>query len=70
MWIFYGDGRRRFEKTTLATGIDNHESLVADLDGDGDLDIVVKPYSVDTPRLEIWQNRGSRPRTKGANSGP
>ena len=26
MWIFYGDGRGGFEKTTLATGIENHES--------------------------------------------
>ncbi len=47
MWIFYGDGRGRFTKTLLATGVDNHESRVSDLDGDGDLDIVVKPY---TPR--------------------
>jgi hypothetical protein len=62
MWIFFGDGRGGFAKTTLATGIDNHESRVADLDGDGDLDIVVKPYSVDTPRLDIWLNRGTGPR--------
>jgi hypothetical protein len=57
MWIFYGDGRGGFEKSTLATGIENHESRVADLDGDGDLDIVGKPYSFDTPRLDIWLNR-------------
>jgi hypothetical protein len=54
MWIFYGDGRGGFAQMTLATGIDNHESRVADLDGDGDLDIVGKPYSFDTPRLDIW----------------
>ena len=65
MWIFYGDGRGRFEKTTLASGLDNHESRVADLDGDGDLDIVVKPYSLDTPRLDIWLNRGTGPRAPG-----
>jgi FG-GAP-like repeat len=70
MWIFYGDGRGRFEKTTLATGIDNHESRVADLDGDGDLDIVGKPYSFDTPRLDIWLNRGTGPRNRDAASGP
>ncbi len=58
MWIFYGDGRGGFEKTTLATGIENHESRVADLDGDGDLDIVGKPYGFGTPRLDIWLNRG------------
>jgi hypothetical protein len=69
MWIFYGDGRGGFEKTTLATGLDNHESRLADLDGDSDLDIVVKPYSYGTPRLDIWLNQGTRQRTKGPPSG-
>jgi hypothetical protein len=61
---------RRIEKTTLATGIDNHESRVADLDGDGDLDIFGKPYNFDTPRLDIWLNRGTGPRNRDAASGP
>ena len=34
---------------------------VADLDGDGDLDIVGKPYGFGTPRLDIWLNRGTDP---------
>jgi FG-GAP-like repeat len=57
-WIFYGDGQGRFTKTLLATGLDNHESRVADLDGDGDLDIVIKPYTRDTPRIDVWLNQG------------
>jgi len=62
MWVFYGDGRGHFHKSLIAVGIDNHESRVADLDGDGDLDIVSKPYNNDTPRLDIWLNGGTRPR--------
>ncbi|MDR3632302.1 MAG: VCBS repeat-containing protein [Isosphaeraceae bacterium] len=59
MWIFYGDGHGQFHQSLIATGIDNHESRVADLDGDGDLDIVSKPYNSDTPRLDIWLNGGT-----------
>jgi hypothetical protein len=62
MWISYGDGRGSFINKLLAKGIDNHESRIADLDGDGDPDIVTKPYNNDTPRLDIWLNGGTGPR--------
>lgn len=29
-----------------------------DIDGDGDLDIVAKPYNWDTPRIDLWINEG------------
>ncbi len=69
MWIFYGDGRGRFETTLVAQGVDNHESRVADLDGDGDMDIVSKPYSLGAPGLEVWLNGGTGPR-KARAAGP
>jgi hypothetical protein len=69
MWILYGDGRGHFIKTLVAKGLDNHESRIADLDGDGDLDIVTKPYESDTPRLDIWLNGGTGP-LRGTRSHP
>lgn len=56
MTIFYGDGAGGFTRTDVATGYDNHESKVADLDGDGDLDILSKPYDHQTPALNIFLN--------------
>jgi hypothetical protein len=61
MWIFYGDGSGNFTRTEVATGLGNHESKVGDLDGDGDLDIVGKPYRWDTPRVDVWLNGGTGP---------
>ncbi len=56
MWVFLGDGRGNFERTVISTGIGNHESQVGDLDGDGDVDILDKPYTWDAPRIEVWLN--------------
>lgn len=56
MWIFYGDDQGGFEPTVIAEGIGNHESRLGDLDGDGDTDILGKPYNWETPRLDIWLN--------------
>jgi hypothetical protein len=55
-WIFLGDGQGNFVTTEVTTGYDHHESVIADLDGDGDLDILGKPYNYETPRLDIWLN--------------
>ena len=54
--MLINDGEGNFEIRVLATGIDNHESRLADLDGDGDLDILGKPFDWDTPRLDVWLN--------------
>jgi hypothetical protein len=57
-WILYGDGKGDFRKTILVKGNGWHEARLADLDGDGDLDILNKPYTWETPRIDIWLNEG------------
>ena len=67
MWVFYGDGKGNFRMEVLSTGIGNHESRVGDLDGDGDIDILTKPYNWDAPRVDVWLNdRGELPGTYSA----
>jgi len=53
-WILYGDGAGHFRKTVFSTGIDFHEARVADLNGDGLLDILDKPYNWEAPRVDVW----------------
>ncbi|MBK9387786.1 MAG: VCBS repeat-containing protein [Planctomycetes bacterium] len=54
--VLYGDGAGNFTEQVLATGNDIHEGRLADLDGDGDLDVAHKPYNDGTPRLDLWWN--------------
>jgi uncharacterized repeat protein (TIGR02543 family) len=61
MRIFYGNGDGTFTMSEIATGIGNHESKIGDLDSDGDLDILGKPFNWDTPRLDVWLNEGTNP---------
>jgi hypothetical protein len=60
IYIFFGDGKGNFTEKVLATGYDSHESKVADLDGDGTLDVLIKPYNCDTPRLDILLNKSEQ----------
>jgi hypothetical protein len=60
-WFLFGDGRGNFKPTVITSGFEHHESRLADLDGDGLLDILGKPYNWDTPRLDVWiQKREQR----------
>jgi hypothetical protein len=59
MWIFFGDGRGNFEKVEYHTRIGAHESKVADLDGNGTLDLLIKPYNHDAPRVDVWLNQST-----------
>jgi len=58
IYVLAGDGRGHFADQVIAEGFGNHESRAADLDGDGDLDILGKPYNWQTPRLDLWINGG------------
>ena len=61
IYIFLGDGKGNFKPTVVATGYDSHESRIADLDGNGTLDLLIKPYNWQTPRLDIFLNMGPLP---------
>ncbi len=53
-FIFFGDGKGNFRKTVFAKGIGFHEARVADLNGDGLMDILDKPYNWEVPRVDVW----------------
>ncbi|MPY87492.1 MAG: hypothetical protein GEU99_06190 [Luteitalea sp.] len=65
-WILYGDGSGRFRTTELVSGHGWHEGQLADVDGDGDLDVVNKPYTWNAPRLDLWLNNGTGTSRTGA----
>jgi hypothetical protein len=58
--ILFGDGLGNFpHDMIISEGIDLHDSEIIDLDGDGDYDILGKPYDGDAPRLDIWLQKGT-----------
>jgi hypothetical protein len=58
--ILFGDGKGNFPRDMIISeGIDLHDSEIIDLDGDGDLDILGKPYDGDAPGLNIWLQNGT-----------
>ncbi len=59
-WILLGDGKGGFRNAVLVTGEGWHEGKLGDLDGDGDLDILNKPYTWDAPRIDVWLNNGTK----------
>jgi len=58
--ILFGDGKGNFERDLIISrGFDLHDSEITDLDGDGDLDILGKPYDGGAPGLNIWLQNGT-----------
>lgn len=56
--ILLGDGKGDFKEMVVHTGYGLHESVLVDLNGDGLLDILGKPYTWQAPRLDVWLNKG------------
>jgi hypothetical protein len=63
-WILYGNSKGEFVKTVLSEGICHHESKIGDLDGDGDIDILGKPFFLNGSPMEIWLNTGKIEKSK------
>ena len=58
--ILFGDGKGNFNRDMIISeGVDLHDSEITDLDGDGDLDILGKPYDGDAPGINIWLQNGT-----------
>jgi sugar phosphate isomerase/epimerase len=58
-WILYGDGKGGFTPVVLDEHEGWHDGKLADFDGDGDLDVLQKPYAWDAPRVDLWLNHGT-----------
>ena len=58
--ILLGDGAGNFKEMVVHTGFGLHESVLVDLNGDEQLDILGKPYTWQAPRLDIWINKGKK----------
>jgi hypothetical protein len=56
VFILRNNGDGTFERVDLPNPIESHQTCVGDFDGDGDYDILGKPYTFDTPRIELWLN--------------
>lgn len=58
--ILFGDGKGNFgNELIISRGIDLHDSEIIDLDGDGDYDVLGKPYDGEAPAIFIWLQNGT-----------
>ena len=55
--LLMGNGKGQFKEMMIAQGYGVHEGKIADLDGDGDYDILGKPYTWKAPLINIWINK-------------
>ena len=57
--ILLGDGKGNFTDYVINEGYSHHENKFVDLDADGDIDILAKPYAFRAPGLDIWLQNGT-----------
>jgi hypothetical protein len=60
VFVLFNDGNNNFTRMDVESGKGAHGLIAGDVDGDGDYDLVGKPYSHGAPRLDIWINNGER----------
>ena len=54
--ILLGDGKGNFVHHIVDGDIGCHEGKIFDFEGDGDYDILSKPYNWDAPRIDLFIN--------------
>jgi hypothetical protein len=57
--ILLSDGKGNFTDYIINEGYSHHESKIDDMDGDGDIDILSKPYAYRAPGIDIWLQNGT-----------
>ena len=55
-FVYFGDGKGGFKETVASVGQGIHEGKLADFNGDGRLDILMKPYHHNAPRVDVLLN--------------
>jgi hypothetical protein len=68
--VFLNQGGGVFLPDTVNVGLGNHESRLADIDMDGWLDVVGKPFKAQAPGLHIWFRVPSAPAAAGPPPAP
>jgi hypothetical protein len=59
-FVWFGDGKGRFRETVASKGQGIHEGQVGDFNGDGQLDILLKPYNHNAPRVDVLLNASGK----------
>ncbi len=57
-FIWYGDGKGGLKEQVAVSGQGIHEGLLGDFNGNGRLDLLVKPYHHKSPRIDVLLNQG------------